>query len=159
MNDDLAEKREAELGYRETGARELGLREWMYKRENRGFDALVNRLRVKKWTREVRAEGGERLAALRAVKLAWWHRLAQVVRDKLSARKRAARRARYTKSPTIFACIQCGATWCKAPWTRGEAPRFCGNACYVRHRYATNEAWREKKKNDERARYAARRAA
>jgi hypothetical protein len=158
MSDDLREKREAEFGYREISSRELGLREWMFKRENAGFDALVNRLRVRKWADSIRAEGGERLEKLRAKKRRW--AADTRAQDVESARRadRAKRRGAYKKAPLLLACVECGATWCKAPWVRGVQPRFCGTACYQRARYRVNEIAREQKKASERSRYARRAA-
>lgn len=152
-SDDLREKREAEFGYREVGARELGLREWMFNRENRGFDTLVNRLRVRKWAIDVRAEGGERLAKLRARKRAHVARKRAANVDLSRSKDRAKRAAAYKRNPLVLTCVECGATWCKAPWARGVQPEFCGTACYQRARYRANETAREQKKTKERERY------
>lgn len=154
MKDELKEKRESEFGYREIGAREASLREWMFRLENRGFDALVNRLRVKKWTAEVYAEGGARLGRLRALKRAWASKRRA---SDLAAARRSDRQKRakaYKKAPLVLTCVECGATWCKAPWARGVQPKFCGTACYQRDRYRNNEKSREQKKAAERERHA-----
>lgn len=155
-SDDLKEKRESEFGYREVGARELGLREWMFNRENRGFAALVNRLRVRKWLAEVRAEGGARLERVRASARRYAAKKRAEDKAGACAAERARRQAKYKASPHVFTCTECGATWCKAPWIRGPQPTFCGTACYQRARYRTNESAREQKKTKERERYATR---
>jgi hypothetical protein len=114
----------------------VALRDWQVARERRDFEALCNRLRVKKWRREVYGEGGTKLERLRAN-----HRkyAAQPrVKSRQAELGRAKRRAAYRANPTVCTCLQCGATWC--PFQNGgvrprEIPKFCSSACAQVHRY------------------------
>lgn len=145
MSDDLREKREAEFGYREVSAREIGLRDWMFKRENAGFDVLVKRLQARNWHRRVYAEGGERVERMRA------NCRASHARRRANGKELAYRRARYAKNAKVIVCRGCGAQWCKAPWVTGRRREFCDNLCRENFYYATNEAFRQRKKDNARA--------
>lgn len=114
---DLADKRDAEHGYRTVGGKAFRLQQWAELKDQRDFDALVNRLRASKHQREVYADGGERLLKLRARKTRWD---VMVGKARRHARARAAAR--------VVTC-RCGALWCPLP-TAGGAPRLhCSLKC------------------------------
>jgi hypothetical protein len=158
-SDDLDERREAEYGYRDVSGKQLRLTQWAEQRDDRVFAALVNRLRVRKWQKEVYAEGGARLERLRENARRWWRKQWAEKPEKWRAYHKARRRKAYTAAPIECACIECGATWCKVPWVRGVRPRFCGDRCYQRHQYRTNESYRESMKANARNQHARRLAA
>ena len=114
--------------------------EWRHRKERKAFDVVVNRLRVRKYEREARANGGPALEKLRARALRY-SRKPEVV-AKQTARQKALRRARAKQSPRVFICDMedCRAQWCRVvlPGKRlpsGPAPRFCSEACAQIHRY------------------------
>ncbi len=65
----------------------------------------------------------------------------EVVRRHVEAdlrRKRAKRlAARIAGKVEVYRCLECGAEWCPAPWSRGMAGRgeFCEERCRLRYRY------------------------
>ena len=113
----------------------FAIREWQIKREKREFAQLVEVLRVAQWKRANPALVAEYQRRSNA-------RPEARIRTRL--RHQAWRRARYCKNPAQFVCECCSATWCKVPWVRGLTPRFCGDACRQRWRYAHDPAYRER---------------
>lgn len=92
------------------------LAEWQHRKERQAFDALCNRLNVRRWRKRIYAEGGAALDRLRAKN-----------REKANAyheRQREKRKGR------VFTCGHCGATWCVVP----RAPGACwvAKACSPR---------------------------
>ena len=123
----------------------FALREWQIKREKREFAQLVELLRVAKWRKAhptLVAEYNRRWAA------------APEVRDRTKRLQRAWRAAQYCAKPLMFACKQCGATWCKAPWIRGEHPEFCADRCRQRWRYSNDESFRARQLANARKQHA-----
>lgn len=139
LADELRDNRAAEYGYREVSRRDLNLAVWAQRKEARCFAALVNRLRVRKWTVALRAEGGARLESHRA-RLRAWYRLPRV-RARAQAAQRRRRREAYARNPVVYACEECGATWCRVPWAQGgPTPHFCDAHCQRRARYRQRKA-------------------
>ncbi len=153
-NDDLAEDRASELGYREASARDVRMSDWLARKDDAEFAALCNRRHVAKWLREIRAVGGIRLARFLKSKRDWQNARRAADAEAARRRDRAARAKKYKLAPVTFTCAECGATWCKVPWVRGLSPRFCGQNCWQRDRYRTSEAYREMKKSKARAAHA-----
>lgn len=106
--------------------REARMRDWLHRKEQVSSDRLVNILRATKWNRE----HPERRREINAR-----HYRRPGVKDRQLERKREARAEAYRRNPIIYTCAECGASWCRVPWVRGVAPRFCGQACYQRARY------------------------
>jgi len=125
--------------------KQFAIREWQMRKEKRADDVLFARLRARKWQRE----HPERRAEIQAKYYA---------QPGVPARQLAAMRDRRlvanAQAPTVFSCSACGVQWCKAPWTRGQRPKFCGARCYQKHRYATDESYRSQAKASARATHA-----
>jgi hypothetical protein len=92
----------------------------------------VNRLRAAKWSREARTDPHKR--ALKKAAQARYNAKPEAKAAALARQKRARAEA-FKRNPVVFTCAECGATWCRAPWTRGVPPSFCGDACRNRARY------------------------
>lgn len=108
------------------------LAEWAHRKEQREFAALCHRLRIRRRVLAIRAEGGARLADLRAKQLAWEHEHRDREQQKTEARER--RRKKHDAARPIVTCRECGATWPK-PFRKGRVRRFCDGRCYNRFRY------------------------
>lgn len=133
---ELAEDRAAELGYREAGARELGLRDWYSLREPgsvaetpREFERLIGRLRSKKWAKENPERHHEH-------QLRWQraNRANEVIRVK------AWRHRRKREAARVYTCAgpDCGVQWCRVPYGRlggNKYPKYCSRKCFNRARY------------------------
>lgn len=135
---ELTEDRAAELGYRETGQREVSLRDWFSLREPgtvaetpREFAKVVNRLRVRKWAK-ANPERRRAIANRYALKP-----------ENLTRSMELARARRYElhkKKPPIV-CTECGVLFCAAKAARGSYKReFCTNRCQ-----AANEQRRKRR--------------
>lgn len=123
----------AELGYRTAGRREIYQREWFSLRGTpdeaaptpKAFDALVNRLRVKKWAKE-NPEKRKVIANRYALK--------PENLDKSLAGARRRRRARFIATNPVVTCVGCGVEFCPTKPPRGGHPRrFCTDLCSARH--------------------------
>jgi hypothetical protein len=113
--------------------KDRALADWRHRKEQAEFGVLVNRLRARKWQREVYAEGGNRLERLRAVKRKHAARPAVKLAGLENAKARRARA--YRENPIVCTCVECGSTWCPLP-RRGVRPlEFCTDACRQRYRY------------------------
>lgn len=136
--DDVAD----ELGYRVSSAKAVRLSEWISRKEQRDFQAIVNRLYGRRWRAKVHAMGGPMLDKLRERGRRWAARH----RDRQRAYQRDARAEAYKRNPTILTCEnpECGATWCKMPHVRGVRRRFCSDTCRQNHRYRTDEVFRQR---------------
>jgi hypothetical protein len=129
--DDYEEDLHAELGYRTAGRREISQREWFSLRGEVGeaapnpkaFDALINRLRVKKWAKE----NPERQ---RSRNLRYALKPQNSARNSANARKR--RRARFVKDARVIVCADCGVEFCEAKPRGGLPRRFCSDVCGTR---------------------------
>jgi hypothetical protein len=158
--DELAEDRAAEYGYREVGGKELRLREWAARKDDKLFAALCARLRTRNWWAKVCAERPEKKAEVLAYRLRWAN--AKRAADPQPARdyQNARRHAKYRATAPVSTCVQCGATWCRLPGTthRGVAPRFCGARCDQAWRYANDLGFRERMKANARAQHAKQKA-
>jgi len=138
MDREDQDRRDAELGYRSAGARELALRDWMALRGDpdevaptpRDFAVLVNRLRASKWAKDNPAK-----ANARSVRWQKQHR------DKVRA---AARRRLFKKwiatAGKGIACVCCGVLFCEARPRRGRGRKFCTRACH--NRFSAREWYR-----------------
>lgn len=133
-----------------SSGKKAALLDWSFRREQRDFDKLVQRLRVRKWQKEHPAQ---KAASQKR------YNDKPSSRAKMLACQKAARRRRQRAAPTLFTCERCGVQWCKAPWTRGLRPRFCGDNCYAVHRYQHDSVFREAAKKSSRAQHAKKRAA
>lgn len=105
------------------------IQRWRVKKENEAFAKLVNRLSVTRWYKTVRAEGGQRLANMKASKRRCWlkHRL----------RYLEAQRLRSRKAPRSRVCEQCGDTFeLPYPHPRGSVAKLCGDECRRLYRNA-----------------------
>ena len=147
--DAYREDREAELGYAEVSARELRLRDWEITRGDRDFEALVKRLRDRKYRVDAhtKPELADRLERIRANARAWAARNSAYQsqqRRKFIARKKAARRLRDAPVITCQAA-DCGATWCRMPDASGPKPRFCSAACQMRAYYQARNPQRRQR--------------
>lgn len=110
--------------------RAAALSDWSFRKEQKEFATVVNRLRVKKWAKEnpeKRRRNANRYASKPAVKArqrAWQIR-----------RRHGALKAR----ATVYVCVEpdCRAEWCRVPGTYrgGPTPRYCSSACSQRNRY------------------------
>jgi hypothetical protein len=122
---------QAELGYRTAGRRELSQREWFSLRGEPGeaapnpkaFDALVNRLRVKKWQKE--NPDKHRIASLR-------YALTPRGRQVNAGNARKRRRARFIADARVIVCADCGVQFCEAKPRGGVPRRFCSDVCGTR---------------------------
>lgn len=96
--------------------------EWSHRREQRAFRKLCEKLRVAKWYREVKAEGGERWARV----LATYRKSCEQYR----AKKRAAKLA---KLPKVRTCERpgCGTEF-PVLFKAGQPRRFCSPSCAKR---------------------------
>jgi hypothetical protein len=130
-----AEDREdidAELGYSVRGERDVRLRDWMSLRGEDGeaarspreFEALVNRLRAKKWANE----NPERR---RAIANRYALKPENMARSIANARKRRLERVR----GRVVACGDCGAEFCQVRPKRGIQRAFCSVNCQARAAY------------------------
>lgn len=106
-------------GYQFDG-RGRAIQQWRERKEAREFGALVNRLRVRKWQREVHEGGGEKLAKLRQRKREW--RTAKV-------------RAREPSPLTVGVCPVCSSTWQVDPTRSGRKRVFCSRKCERKSNY------------------------
>ena len=141
------ERRDAELGYRTAGARELGLRDWMSMQGEPGeaapspkaFQSLINVLRAKKWAK---ANPVRRLEILRSYGKR--HRAKETVRVK------AWRHARIRALVVTCGNPECGGQWCCVPGGqhRGRRILYCSPGCFNRARYlrAKNRAARPERR-------------
>jgi hypothetical protein len=109
-----ATDRDLDLDYTErTGfltGKAFAIADWRHRKDKREFDALQNRLNVRRWRLRVYDVGGEKLDQLRA-----------------NARKRQNahhERERIKRRGRVLTCEQCGAQWCVVP----RAPGACWNA-------------------------------
>jgi hypothetical protein len=133
---ELEEERAAELGYRTAGAREVALRDWFsvqVEGEKAGdFEKLVNRLRVKKWTKanpERKKQHARR----------YYHSSPEIGRRQ-TARARQRRLERHRAKPPV-SCASCGVLFCNVHPKRGIQRRYCTNACEARaHQAAARRA-------------------
>lgn len=106
----------------------VALREWSFRKEQREFKKLIERLYARKWWRDVKAEGGER----------YQRKLAQLRkqnenpkrRKKLNAQQQVRRLAAFVARGVLVTCGAegCGATWSKL-YTVGQQPRYCSPTC------------------------------
>ncbi len=92
------------------------LQDWEFRRDEKAFEQLCNRLKVAKWYREVKAEGGERWARV----IASWHASAK----KQQAKKTAAKRAKWEASIKVGTCPQC-----ENAFRGGQRRKYCSPAC------------------------------
>lgn len=125
--------------------RAFAIREWQIKREHREFAQLIEVLRVAKWRKAHPALVAEYNRRSNARPEA---------RERTKRLHRAWRAAQYRANPLMFACKCCGATWCKAPWIRGEHPEFCGDRCRQRWRYQHDEGFRARQLANSRKQHA-----
>lgn len=94
---------------------------WQAKKDKEAFAAIVNQLRVRKWTKAVRAENGARLAKHRAVQRASYHRHPEW---------RAKQNVKNRKAPRERTCVQCGAVYALPyPHPRGGMRKVCSDEC------------------------------
>lgn len=110
--------------------RQAALQDWRFRQENKGFDALVNRLRVRKWQRENR----DRVNA--------WHR-ANNQRPEVKARHarhKRDRRARAHKAAAPLTCARCRVEFQLARVKTGHAPTYCSRDCRLAARRARRAA-------------------
>lgn len=118
------EAREVEQGYKESSLREVRLREWMSglddPRRDKAFQRMVGSLRVIRWQKQVRAEGGERHEQLKR-RQRKWEASTKAARD-------AKRRAAAVANVEVITCT-CGARFCNVPMVVGTPRRWCSFAC------------------------------
>lgn len=127
MNDDLAEDRAAELGYREAGARELALRDWWSLREPgtvaetpKEFARVIAVLRTAKWQK---AHPEKK----RANAYKYTHKPGVMQHQAALAKKR--RHQRHKAAAPVIACAECSALFCEARPRGGVTRRFCTLRC------------------------------
>lgn len=142
-----AEDLQAELGYREAGAKEVALREWYSLVGSsdepaptpKAFTKLVHRLYNQKW-REANPE------AQRAI----WNRYRKTpeAKKRRSRTQHEATVARQRAAARAHKCAQCGAEWCRVPGTYhgGRVPKFCTQKCQDRFWFLENRRRRGKRK-------------
>lgn len=108
------------------------LSDWYSSREKLDTETLINRLRVANRMREIRSNP-ERLEQLHAYLRDYSKR--PEVHGKNMARQRTRRAKRYRAEAAVFTCRECGAQWCKVPWTRQHRHDFCSRNCKLRFEY------------------------
>lgn len=131
MSIEYQEDLHAELGYRTAGRREIAQREWFSLRGEadeaaptpKAFDALVNRLRVKKWT----AENPDKRAAIARRYYAKPH-----VTERQLALARKRRFDAWIAAGPTRACAECCVEFCPIAPKRGIERKFCTTNCEAR---------------------------
>lgn len=151
-------------GYSFTGTRGRGVYEWQEKRDAAEFKKLCDRLRQKKWWRELSAE--ERQAVYlkrRAWAKANPERAKEITRKAKAKRRKSgkaaaesrARRARKRakrRAATVYTCAMCPAQWSPIGRIPSRPPKYCGQRCRSRAQYQ-REAAREPVSGVERVGY------
>lgn len=110
---EVSEKRDVEHGYRTVGVKGWRLLQWSERKDRREFNALLNRLNVRRWLKRVYGDGGAKLDGYRA-----GCRRRQLKRGE---KRRLARRGR------VITCAWCDAQWCRVPRRSGP-----GKTCSLR---------------------------
>lgn len=108
------------------------LADWQHKKEKESFEALCARLRARRWGIQAKTDPHKK-ALKKATQRRYNAKPENAAKNYARCKKRRA--AAYRSSAPVFTCVECGATWCKAPWTKGPKPRFCGDRCRSRARY------------------------
>ena len=153
-DDDLEERRAAELGYREASAREVRLREWMAAPPDEDFQRLIWRLQARKYWQAKNPESKARILEyrrqwakdhpeqVRASMLASKRRFNARNRERLVAEKRAkyAAKSQARREATVYVCQLCGAEWCQIGRIPSRPPKFCSQPCKSRIGYLRAKA-------------------
>lgn len=121
----------------------IALAEWSFRKEQRDFEKLVDRLRSRKWWRTVKAEGGERYEKKKAQLRAQNKKTAR--RKKLNELQQERRLAAFRARGEMVTC-PCGATWPK-PRCVGQQRKYCSPKCARRaYRQKHKEALKAKRR-------------
>lgn len=103
--------------------------DWAFRKEQRETEALIQRMRVRKWALdnpERRRANARRFAAKPGVM------------TRYNEAKRRRREEAWRKLARVFICAECSIQWCRVPWGRkhgGPTPKFCSGACSQRNGY------------------------
>jgi hypothetical protein len=95
------------------------LAEWSFRKEEREFERLCNRLRAAKWWREMKAEGGER-----------WRRAVERY-TKTNAERRGEKLAAFKARIVVRECPCCGDRFLPA-FQPGMPRKYCSRPCSMR---------------------------
>jgi hypothetical protein len=95
------------------------LAEWSFRKDEREFEKLCNRLRAAKWWREMKAEGGER----------WQRAVARY--SKTNAERRGEKLAAFEARIVVHECPCCGERFLPA-FQPGMPRKWCSRSCSLK---------------------------